>query len=283
MNERLATSVSTVASAGVFRTHLGLWVGLGIVIGMLLAALFLPLPYDPIKPNADVILLEPSSAYWMWTDSLGFDIFSRVIEAAQRDLPLALGGAVLSALIGVPLGLATTLRGRASALVMRGLDAFQAFPLLVLAIAIVTLTGNRLEMVIFAIVVIETPRMMRLIRSEGLAIRESRFIEAAEAIGASRGRILFVHLLPNVSGVVLVQTSLAAANALTVVAALSFLGSGVSPPDPSWGAMIQAGARQMVSGQWWVSLFPGMAVFLAVMALNLIADELDVIFERTSR
>jgi len=210
-------------------------------------------------------------------------VFSRVIEAARRDLPLAFGGAIISAVIGVPLGLATTLKGRASEIIMRGLDAFQAFPLLVLAIAIVTLTGNRLEMVIFAIVLIETPRMMRLIRSEGLAIRESRFIEAAEAMGARPRRILFVHLLPNVTGIILAQTSIAAANSLTVVAALSFLGIGVSPPDPSWGVMIQAGARLMTSGQWWVSLFPGVAVFLAVMSLNLIADDLDVIFERTSR
>ncbi|MBM3504534.1 MAG: ABC transporter permease [Alphaproteobacteria bacterium] len=271
------------SSPGTLRAHFGLWFGLTVITAMLVAAVFAPLPYDPIKPNADAVLQAPSAAYWMGTDSIGFDVFSRVIEAARRDLPLAFGGAIISAVIGVPLGLATTLKGRASEIIMRGLDAFQAFPLLVLAIAIVTLTGNRLEMVIFAIVLIETPRMMRLIRSEGLAIRESRFIEAAEAMGARPRRILFVHLLPNVTGIILAQTSIAAANSLTVVAALSFLGIGVSPPDPSWGVMIQAGARLMTSGQWWVSLFPGVAVFLAVMSLNLIADDLDVIFERTSR
>ncbi len=268
---------------GIVRRNLGLWLGLAIVFGLLLAGFFLPLPYDPIKPDANAVLEPPSAAHWFGTDNLGFDVFSRVIAAAQRDLPLALGGALVAALIGVPLGLATTLKNRASNLIMRGLDAFQAFPLLVLAIALVTLTGNRLEMVVLAIIVIQTPRFVRLIRAEGLAIRESRFIEAAEAMGASPARILFVHLLPNVSGVVMVQLSIAAANALTVVAALSFLGIGVSPPTPSWGVMIQGGARLMTSGEWWVSLFPGLAVFLAVMSLNLIADELDIIFERSSR
>ncbi|MSO65426.1 MAG: ABC transporter permease [Alphaproteobacteria bacterium] len=273
----------TLAAPGIVRAHLGLWVGVIIVVALLLSGLFLPLPFDPIKPDADAVLRAPSSSHWFGTDSLGFDVFSRVIAAAHRDLPLALGGAVASAVVGVPLGLATTLRGRMSAGIMRALDAFQAFPLLVLAISIVTLAGNRLEMVVFAIIVIETPRFIRLIRSEGLAIREARFIEAAEAMGASRRRILFVHLLPNVTGVILVQLSIAAANALSVVAALSFLGIGVSPPDPSWGVMIQAGARLMTSGQWWVSLFPGLVVFLAVMSLSLIADELDVIFERSGR
>lgn len=268
---------------GLPRLSIGLWVGLIVIVALFLAGFLFPLPYDPIKPDANAVLNAPSASHWMGTDSLGFDIFSRVIAAAKRDLPLALGGALGAALLGVPLGLATTLRGRASNLIMRGLDAFQAFPLLVLSIALVTLTGNRLEMVVFAIIVIETPRFIRLIRSEGLAIRESRFIEAAEAMGASPARILFVHLLPNVTGVVLVQLSIAAAHSLTVVAALSFLGIGVSPPDPSWGVMIQNGARLMTSGEWWVSLFPGLAVFLAIMSLNLIADELDILFERSGR
>lgn len=265
------------------RFHPGLWLGVSVIAVMLVAGFLLPLPYDPIKPNADVILRPPSQQYWFGTDSIGLDVFSRVVEAAKRDLPLAFGGALISALIGVPLGLLATLPGRGSAAIMRGLDAFQAFPLLILAISLVTLTGNRLEMVVLAIIVIETPRFMRLIRSEGLSVREARFVEAAEAMGASPARILRVHLLPNISGIILVQLSIAAANALIVVAALSFLGIGVSPPDPSWGVMIQDGARQMTSGRWWISFFPGLAVFLAVMSLNLIADDLDVIFERSSR
>lgn len=265
------------------RHHPGLTTGVAILFAMLAASLLLPLPYNPTSPDATVTLQAPSAAHWFGTDSVGFDVFSRTVEAAARDLPLAFGGALGAALIGVSLGLLATTKGRVSTAIMRSLDAFQAFPLLVLAIAVVTLTGNRLEMVVLAIIIIEAPRFMRLVRAEGLAIRESRFIEAAEAIGARPRRILFVHLLPNVSGVIAVQLSIATANALMVVAALSFLGIGVSPPDPSWGAMIQAGARQMTTGQWWVSLFPGLAIFASVISLNLIADELDVILERSAR
>lgn len=265
------------------RLHLGLVTGLGILVAMLVAAWFMPLPYDPIRPSAGSTLQPPSPQHWFGTDNVGFDVFSRTVAAAGRDLPLAFVGAIAAAVIGVLLGLLATTKGQLSQWMMRALDAFQAFPLLVLAIAIVTLTGNRLEMVVFAIIIIEVPRFMRLVRSEGLAIREARFIEAAEAIGAKPSRVLLVHLLPNVSGVIAVQLSIATANALLVIAALSFLGIGVSPPDPSWGAMIQAGARQMTTGQWWVSLFPGLAIFLSVVSLNLIADELDVIFERSGR
>lgn len=274
---------SLLAAARPIRLHFGLVLGTAILAAMLLAAWFMPLPYDPIRPSAASTLQPPSARHWFGTDSVGFDVFSRTVAAAGRDLPLAFIGAIAAAVIGVLLGLLATTKGQFSNLMMRALDAFQAFPLLVLAIAIVTLTGNRLEMVIFAIIIIEVPRFMRLVRSEGLAIRESRFIEAAEAIGAKPSRILLVHLLPNVSGVIAVQLSIATANALLVIAALSFLGIGVSPPDPSWGAMIQAGARQMTTGQWWVSLFPGLAVFVAVVGLNVVADELDVIFERSSR
>jgi peptide/nickel transport system permease protein len=265
------------------RNHFGLVAGAIVLAAMLLSSWLLPLPYDPIRPDAAATLQAPSAEHWFGTDSVGFDVFSRTVAAAGRDLPIAFGGALAAAVIGVLLGLLATTKGRTSTAIMRSLDAFQAFPLLVLAIAIVTLTGNRLEMVVFAIIIIEAPRFMRLVRAEGLAIRESRFIEAAEAIGAKPLRILLVHLLPNVSGVIAVQLSIATASALMVVAALSFVGIGVSPPDPSWGAMIQSGARQMTTGQWWVSLFPGLAIFLAVVCLNVVADELDVIFERSVR
>ncbi|MCX5577709.1 ABC transporter permease [Kaistia terrae] len=274
---------SLLLSAAPMRRHVGLVAGALFLAALLLASWFLPLPYDPIRPDATATLQPPSAQHWFGTDSVGFDVFSRTIAAAGRDLPIAFGGALAAALIGVFLGLLATTKGRGSALLMRSLDAFQAFPLLVLAIAIVTLTGNRLEMVMFAIIIIEAPRFLRLVRAEGLAIREARFIEAAEVIGAKPLRVLLVHLLPNVSGVIAVQLSIATASSLMVVAALSFLGIGVSPPDPSWGAMIQAGARQMTGGQWWVALFPGLAIFLVVVCLNLVADALDVILERSSR
>lgn len=266
-----------------FRRYPRLFLGAGAILLLVLASMFLPLPYDPIAPAAGSVLLSPSGAHWFGTDSVGFDVFSRCIDAARRDLALALGGAAVAAIVGVPIGLFATTRGPAAVVVMRLLDAFQAFPLLVLAIALVTLAGNRLEMVVLAIVVIETPRFIRLVRSEGLTLREARFVEAAVAMGAGRWRVLAVHMLPNMTGVVVVQFSIAAANALMVIAALSFLGIGVSPPDASWGAMIQSGARHLTTGAWWVSFFPGLCVFVAVMSLNLMTDDLDRLFERSER
>lgn len=253
--------------------------GLAVLAVVLLSGYFLPLPYSPTRPDALNTLQPPSSEHWFGTDSDGFDVFARTVASARRDLPLAIGGTLASMLLGVPLGLLASTKGRWSERIMRGLDVFQSFPLVIIAIAIVTLTGNRLENVILAIMVINVPRFMRLIRSEALSLRESRFIEAAWAAGATRWRVLGRHLLPNVLGVSLAQSSLAAAHAIVVIAALSFLGVGVSPPEPSWGLMIQAGARLMTTGDWWTVVFPGLAVLLTVAALNLIADGLQLATE----
>jgi peptide/nickel transport system permease protein len=235
----------------------------------------IPLPYDPIRPSAGPALQPPSLTHLFGTDRFGFDLFSRTLAAGSRDIPLALAGTVVSAIIGVPLGLLAITRGRLGEMIMRGLDAFQAFPLVVLAVAIVALTGNRLENVVLAIAIINIPRFMRLVRAEGLAIRESRFVEAARTYGASWLRVLGHHILPNVTGVIVAQASLTAAHSIVVIAALSFLGIGISPPVASWGSMIQSGAQNMVTGQWWVVLFPGLAVLLTVACLNVLAEATD--------
>lgn len=257
------------------------WVGLAIVAVFMLAGFFAPLPYSPVQPDPTATLDPPSSQHLFGTDGSGFDVLSRTISSARRDLPLALAGALASMVVGVPLGLAASVKGPWGERIMRGLDAFQAFPLLVLAIAIVTLTGNRLENVVLAILIINVPRFMRLVRSEALSLRESRFAEAAIAIGATRRRLMLRHLLPNMTGVVLVQCSLAAAHAIIVIAALSFLGIGVNPPEATWGLMIRSGARNMSTGQWWTVVFPGLAVFLAVASLNVVADGLSDHLEAT--
>jgi len=254
-------------------------VGIAMLGIVLLAGFFLPLPHSPTRPDALNTLQPPSGEHWFGTDGDGFDVFARTIASAQRDLPLAVVGTLVSLLIGVPLGLLASTKGKWSERLMRALDVFQSFPLVIIAIAIVTLTGNRLENVVLAIMVINVPRFMRLIRSEALSLRESRFIEAARAVGATRTRVLARHMLPNVIGVSMAQSSLAAAHAIVVIAALSFLGVGVSPPNPSWGLMIQAGARRMVSGDWWIVAFPGLAVLVTVVALNLIADGLQLTSE----
>lgn len=250
--------------------------GLTVLLLILLLGLFMPLPYSPTTPNPALTSDPPSGSHWFGTDADGFDVFSRTIAAGARDLPLALAGTLASLLVGVPLGLVVSSRSRWSGWLMRGLDIFQAFPLVVLAVSIVTLAGNRIENVVLAIMVINVPRFMRLIRSEALALRETRFIEAAAASGATTPRILRKHVMPNVVGITLAQASLAAAQAMVVIAALSFLGVGVSPPNPSWGVMIQDGAQQLIVGDWWIVLFPGLAVLMTVACFNLVADGIQL-------
>ena len=258
--------------------HGGIAAGVAVLAVLLLAALLAPLPYDPNMPTSSS-LLPPSGEHWLGTDRSGFDVFSRTIAAGRLDLPLALIGTLISLAIGVPVGLAASAKNRWSEWIMRGLDVFQAFPLLVLAIVIVSLTGNNLRTVVLALVLINAPRFVRLTRSEALSVRESRFMEAANAMGASGSRLLWRHLLPNISGSILAQASLGAANAIVVIAALSFLGIGTSPSDASWGAMIRSGSQTMATGQWWIAFGPGIAVFITVLSFNGIADGIAAIFE----
>lgn len=257
--------------------------GVAFIVLLLLASLFAPLPHDPEATDGAVALQAPGGDHWFGTDGAGADVFSRVIDAARIDLSLALAGTLLSLVLGVILGLAASTKGKGSERLVRGLDAFQAFPLLILALALVTLSGNKLYMVVVAIALINIPRYMRLLRSEVLALRESRFIEAAIAMGAPQRRITFRHLLPNVWGVVLVQTSLTIANAIVVIASLSFLGVGVSAPTPSWGAMIRDGSGNMSSGEWWIATFPGLIVLLCVLAFNQLADAIGDTTARSHR
>ncbi|MDA8370701.1 MAG: ABC transporter permease [Nocardiopsaceae bacterium] len=258
----------------VVREHPSAAVSALFILVLLVAGTVLPMPYDPRMPDPFATLVPPSAEHWFGTDSSGSDVFSRVIAAAQVDLGLALGGTAVSLLVGVPLGLLVSSKGAWGERSVRALDAFQAFPLLILALALVSLSGNRMSMVIVAIALINVPRYMRLMRSEILALRESRFIEAAYATGSSRLRVMWRHLLPNSLGVILVQTSLTIANAIVIIAAMSFVGVGATPPTPSWGSMIRAGAENMAFGQWWVAVFPGLFVFLCVLCFNRIADAL---------
>jgi peptide/nickel transport system permease protein len=261
------------------------WAALGVlfIVVLLLSSLFAPLPFDPRSTNPGASLQAPGGEHWFGTDGTGGDVFSRVVDAARVDLSLALLGTLLALALGIPLGLAASTKGRGSERLVRGLDAFQAFPLLILALALVSLSGNRLYMVVVAIALINVPRYMRLLRSEILSIREARFIEAAHAMGASTRRVATRHLLPNVWGVILVQTSLTIANAIVVIASLSFLGVGVSAPTPSWGAMIRDGSGNMSSGEWWIATFPGIAVLLCVLAFNQLADAIGDTTARSQR
>jgi peptide/nickel transport system permease protein len=257
--------------------------GAFFIIVLILASLFAPLPYDPEAPNPGVGISPPSADHWFGTDMTGGDVFSRTIAAAWIDLSLALAGTFLSLIIGVPLGLLTSVKKRWSDNLVRGMDAFQAFPLLILALVLVSLSGNKLYMVVVAIALINIPRYMRLIRSEVLSLREARFMEATTAVGVPLPRALRKHVLPNVMGMITAQTTLTMANAIVVIATLSFLGIGVAPPTPSWGSMIRAGSSNMISGEWWVAFFPGLFVLLCVWILNQLSDAISDFNTRTVR
>jgi peptide/nickel transport system permease protein len=267
-------SASSGLRVGRRRPNTSVVVGLGLLGLLLLLGYVAPLALDPLATDAAAALQPPSATHWFGTDRVGADVFSRTVRAARLDLTLALLGTAAALALGVPLGLIASTKGPWGERIMRGLDTFQAFPLVVLALAVVSLSGNRIEMIPFAIALINIPRYMRLIRSEVLSLREKRFVVAAFASGARTARILRRHILPNLRGIILAQTSLAAAHALVVIAALSFLGVGLQPPTPSWGAMIRSGSQHVTSGEWWVFTFPGLAIVIAVISFNRIADGL---------
>jgi peptide/nickel transport system permease protein len=260
----------------------GLFVGIAIIFTLVLAAFVAPLPHNPLEPNASATLLHPGSRFWFGTDTNGFDVFSRTIRAARLDVPLAIIGTLLSMAIGIPIGLFASGRGKISEGAMRGLDIFQAFPLLILALVIVALTGNHLRNIVVAIALINAPAFVRLVRSQSLALRQARFVEAARSIGASNMRVLLRHVLPNVSGPIAAQAALTAAQSIVVIAAMTFLGIGITPPAASWGAMIQAGSANVPTGQWWVSAFPGIAILVTVVSFHLIADGMQRVLDPTA-
>jgi peptide/nickel transport system permease protein len=252
-----------------------IWIYVLILVGLVVAGFIAPLPYDPTTPNTAALNQPPSSSHLFGTDSSGFDVFSRTIRAGSRDLPLALVGTLLSLVIGVPLGLLAASRTRWSGAMMRGLDIFQAFPLLILAMAVVALTGNSINNIVFAIAVINVPLFIRLVRSDAIVLREAKFVEAATIIGCSPWRVMWRHVLPNVRGVILAQTSLAMGIAIVVIAALNFVGIGVRPPDPTWGSMMKVGAVGISQGDWWPVAFPALAVFIVILAFNGIANAIE--------
>jgi len=252
-----------------------IYVGITVTLLLLVATFLLPRPYDPTAVNPANILAAPSSDHLFGTDGNGADVLSRVLAGGQLDITLALTGALIAGLIGVPLGLLASAQSRGSRLIIGVLDVFQSLPLLLLAVVVVALMGNNIANVVVALLLVLTPQYIRIVRSDALVLRGSRFVEAAEAIGASRRRVTFLHILPNVSGTVITQISLAVSNGILAVAALAFLGVGVPPSTASWGAMVRDGSKVIATGNWWVALFPALAIVAFVFSVNLLADAVD--------
>jgi peptide/nickel transport system permease protein len=252
-------------------------VGGAVVALWLLLALFAPFvsPYDPIKVNIADALLPPGPAHWLGTDDLGRDVLSRVIWGGRISLSVGVISVTIGLVVGVTLGLAAGYLGGAYDLViMRGIDALLAFPALVLAIAITAALGPQIQNAMIAIGIVAIPGYARLTRGQVLSVRAREYITAARTIGAPPLRIVARHIFPNVVNALIVQATLATAFAILAEAALSFLGLGPQPPNPSWGQDINYSQRYLPNLKWWMSAGPGLAIFTAVFAFNFLGDAL---------
>ncbi|MGC6392104.1 MAG: ABC transporter permease [Alphaproteobacteria bacterium] len=241
-------------------------------------------PYDPLATNAALALKPPSWEHWFGTDNLGRDVFSRVVVATRLDLTISVAAVALSFVIGSILGsLAGYWGGWLDAILNRMLDTIMAFPLFVLAMGVVAALGNTVENIIYATAVINIPFYARLVRAEVNIRRHSGFSLAAKISGNSDLRVLAFHIFPNALPPIMVQISLNLGWAILNAAGLSFIGLGVRPPTPEWGIMVAEGANFIVSGEWWLAVFPGLWLMLAVFTFNLLGDGLRDIFDPRKR
>jgi len=252
------------------------------IVGAVMAAVIVCLailapwisPYNPIEQNVKLQYYAPSLAYLCGTDGYGRDEFSRILWGARVSLVVGIASVLFSMVFGLPLGvLAGYKGGRVDSVVSRFNDIFMSFPIVIFGLLILALMGPGLVKIIIAIGVALTPRIARLARGSTLSLKEMPYIEAARAVGQSDTKIIILHVLPNIFGDILVMGTLWIATAIVVEASLSFIGLGVRPPTPSWGSMIRAGLDQLTNAPW-LSMFPGLAIFLTVFSFNLIADGL---------
>ncbi|MFN8456662.1 MAG: ABC transporter permease [Anaerolineae bacterium] len=242
-----------------------------LLILFVVIALFAPwlATHDPIKPSPADKLKPPSAEYWLGTDSFGMDVYSRILYATRTDFSVALAAVALAVLVGVPLGaVAGYVGGWLDDVLTRLVEIIQSFPLFLFAIVIFAAVGSNTFNLIAIIAFINIPIYLKLVRSVVLPLKSADFIQAARCAGNSTPGLIWYHILPNALGPVFAQFSLSCAYAIQIIAGLSFIGLGVKVPHPEWGSMIQLGASHIVFGKWWPSVFPGLAVFLAVFTLN---------------
>jgi peptide/nickel transport system permease protein len=252
-------------------------IALALILLMALAALLADwiAPYEADATDAAAALQAPGWQHWLGTDVYGRDMLSRIIFAGQVDLSVAFGATALALAVGSSIGALSGLyRGWIDLLIMRCVDSVMAFPAFILAMAITAALGNSVSNVLFAIALTQVPTYLRLVRGEILRIREMEYADAARVVGNPPWRLVFVHLLPNCLPPIIVQGTLAMGYALLTMAALSFIGLGIRPPQSEWGSMTAEGAQYIVSGEWWLFLFPGLAIVVMVLSFNLIGDAL---------
>ena len=259
----------------------GAMLGLGCVVFFILLALLAPwvAPHDPLQTSWTAVRHAPSAAHLFGTDEIGRDVLSRVIFGTRASLLAGLVSVCISLALGVPVGLAAGyLGGWADGLISRITDAMLACPFLILAIALAAFLGPSLTNAMIAIGVSATPIFVRLTRAQVLSVKVEDYVEAARAVGNSHLRIALRHILPNVVAPLIVQATLAIAAAVIAEASLSFLGLGQQPPAPSWGSMLNT-AKNYVDNAPWMSVWPGLSIFLLVLSFNLLGDGLRDAFD----
>jgi len=256
-------------------------VGVLFLICLCVIAIFAPwiVPYDPLEVDTDNYLQPPSAAHLFGTDNLGRDVFSRVLFGTRYSLVLGLLAISISGTFGTILGLVSGfLGGKTDMLIMRVVDVGLAFPSVLLALLVISVIGPGLPSIILAIGISSTPPFTRIVRGSVLAIKEMTFVEAARAVGVSRPRILFRHILPEVFAPALTMATLGLAGAIFSASSLSFLGFGAQPPTPEWGVLVSS-ARHQLRAAWWISTFSGLAIMISVLMINVLGDGLRDILD----
>lgn len=256
--------------------------GFTVVVLLVIVGLAAPLiaTHDPIEVSPIDALEPPSRNFWFGTDQFGRDVFSRIVYATRLDLFIALSSVGLAFAAGTVLGaLAGYYGGILDMLLMRLIDVILAFPPFILAMGTAAALGAGTANIIYVVALIQSPIYVRLARGEILSTKERAYAEAARCLGNSGPRIIFGHLLPNCIPPILVQVAVNLSWAILNAAGLSFIGLGVRPPTPEWGGMINEGMAFMLSGKWWLVFFPGLAIFITILAFNLLADGLRDVFD----
>jgi len=286
----MLSKLGLVARLAVLRPRFA--IGYLIVMVITLVAIFAPViaPYSPTEADSLSFLQPPSAAHLFGTDNVGMDIFSRSIYAPRIDLTIALLGTLLSALIGGSLGAVvgfySTGRGVRvwlSFAVMRADDVLKAFPVFVFAIALVASLGQSIQTVVLAIAFVNAPIYLRLMRSQVLSIRSMRYVEASQVNGLSDMQTIVRHIIPNAMAPVLAQLSVNIGWGILLTAALSFVGAGVRAPTPEWGSMIAMGFQNVVTGQWWPSMFPGTMLAITVFGFSLVGASIEELVDPAKR
>jgi len=261
---------------GKFKRNRVAVLGAVIVLAMIVLAIFAPLlaTHDPFQTSFMTIRKAPSATFWLGSDELGRDIYSRMLFGARASLMAGVVSVAIAVVIGVPLGLISGyFGGWVDSIISRFTEALLAIPFLILAIALAAFLEPSLTNAMIAIGVSAAPKFVRLARGQVLAVKSEDYVQSSRALGASDTRIIARHILPNIMPPLIVQATITIATAIIAEASLSFLGLGLQPPNPSWGSMLNTGKNFMVQAPW-MSIFPGSAIFLVVLGFNLLGDGL---------